>query len=194
MRIAMACLLLLGCGGSGGGGGGGTEYMGVVVNEIRAGCPDTEPDCDFAELFNAGPAAVDLSGFELTDGLGDGEVLPADPTTVRPRRGNAVVVPDGTVLGPGAYLLLRVSLEAMAEPGFSTNCFIGGPPMCLHAPWGFSGIDGDVFFLIEPGGDIAIRAPIPPGAVPDTRSLARLPNGTGELADAAPTPGAENLP
>jgi hypothetical protein len=82
----------------------------------------------------------------------------------------------------------------MAGMGYQTDCFIGGPPMCLHASWGFSGVDGDVFFIIEPGGDIAIRAPYPPAAVLDTQSFARLPNGTGAHAAAPPTPGAENLP
>ena len=62
--------------------------FGIVINEILTN--STAPDVDAIELLNTGTAAVDLSGWFLTD----------DPNT--PQK---FVIPDGTNLAPGAYVV-----------------------------------------------------------------------------------------
>jgi hypothetical protein len=78
-----------GTGGAGGtGGSGGTAGTSggaarVVINEVLStGSPD------FIELYNAGDATADLTGWTLTDN---------DPTHI-------FAIPAGTTLAPGAYL------------------------------------------------------------------------------------------
>lgn len=73
-------------------------WAGVVINEFLA--HTDEPQVDFVELFNAGSAAVDLSGCYLTD----------DPATNRFR------IPDGTVLPIGGYVAFD-----QTQLGFALN-------------------------------------------------------------------------
>ncbi|RME94084.1 MAG: DUF1349 domain-containing protein, partial [Verrucomicrobia bacterium] len=80
-------------------------WAGVVINEFLA--HTDEPQVDFIELFNAGDAAVDLSGCFLTD----------DPATNRFR------IPDGTTLAAGGHLVydqtqLGFALNAAGEAIF----------------------------------------------------------------------------
>jgi hypothetical protein len=74
-------------GGSPGGPEPATGQPGVVINELRSPGAET----GFVELFNRSPAALDLSGWILTD----------DFSQTRFR------VPEGTVLDPGAYLFYQ---------------------------------------------------------------------------------------
>jgi len=76
----------------------------VSINEWMANNRSTLPDPadgrfdDWFELYNAGTASVDLSGFYLTDNL-------TNKTQFR--------IPDGTIISPGAFRLFW----ADAEPG-----------------------------------------------------------------------------
>ncbi|MBI4606946.1 MAG: lamin tail domain-containing protein [Planctomycetes bacterium] len=58
----------------------------IVLNEIFYHPPE-ERAGEFVELFNRGSSAVDLSGFRFTKGID-------------------FTIPDGTMLGPGAYLVI----------------------------------------------------------------------------------------
>ncbi len=75
-----------GAGGMGGAGGGPGMPM-VVVNEVESsgGVPG-----DWAELYNAGTATADLSGWVFQDN----------------NNGNSYTIPNGTTIAPGVYLVL----------------------------------------------------------------------------------------
>lgn len=59
----------------------------VVINEIHYDEDDKTVRAEFVELHNAGTSAVDLSGYRFTDGID-------------------FVIPDGTVLDAGGYLVV----------------------------------------------------------------------------------------
>ncbi|MBM4375083.1 MAG: lamin tail domain-containing protein [Deltaproteobacteria bacterium] len=152
-----------------GGTGGGT--LGVVLNEV-SGVGD-----DYLELYNAGDAPVDLSGFKVADD--DGGI---------PKLAEASVFPTGTNLAPGAYLFVLADLKtAMAGP--QTMCD-PGPSPCFQATFGISK-SGDVLYLLD-GTDAVVESVPFPATVLDGQSWGRLPNGTGSFAANKPTPGAAN--
>lgn len=67
------------------GGGGAAPVGDVVLNEITS---DSAAD-DRVELFNRGGAALDLGGYSIADDAA-----------------HTYVIPDGTILGAGEYLVL----------------------------------------------------------------------------------------
>ena len=77
---------------------------GIVIHEIQyhrapvleEGEPFTERDDEWIELFNRGDAAVDLSGWQLTDAV-------------------AYTFPDGTVLDAGDFLVVAGDSDALLE-------------------------------------------------------------------------------
>ena len=79
----------------------------VVINEIMYHPASDETSDEFLELFNAGDSAVDLSGWEFTDGI-------------------EFFFPDGTVLEPGAYLVLSPDL-LMFETVYGSSIPVTGP-------------------------------------------------------------------
>jgi hypothetical protein len=171
-----------GAGGSGSGAGGGATGSGggssakVVINEIEA-------FTDWVELYNAGNAPADLSGFGVAD---------TDTNTMAPKLADAVFFPDGTTLAPGAYLLV-VGKVAMPMPGPQTTCLaMGGPPTCYQAAWGISDKNGEKLYLLNPDKSIAEEVPYPPNAAMTGQSWGRLPDGNGNFAVNMPTPGGAN--
>jgi hypothetical protein len=164
-------------GGTGGGttgGGGGNHPVTVVINEI-AGVGQ-----DFVELYNPGTAAVDLSSWSLTD---------MDKNDAGPKVADAVTLPSGTLLSPGAFLLLVLERKD-AGVGATTDC-PGSLPACFQAGWGISNSKGETIFVLDTQGGIAAQQHYP-GAQDAGESYARLPDGTGAFDIAAPTPGASN--
>lgn len=162
-------------------------HAGLVFNEIRGFCGDGS-DCDFVELFNAGPAPIDLTSYALADA--DANTLTsAEP---RPRTELAVIFTDGPTLAPGDFLHVQLSLEGAALPGLHDTCL--GPPPCYSASWGISVHRGDVVFLLEPDGTIAMAERYVAGAVElGALSIGRIPDGTGAFAPNEPTPGRPNV-
>ena len=67
----------------------------VVINEVESDAPDKGPD--WVEITNTGTAAADLSGWYLTD----------DKGTARLTDGETSPLPQGTILEPGAVLVLE---------------------------------------------------------------------------------------
>jgi lamin tail-like protein len=196
--LSYSCFASLGCGGgstpdpsgssssgqggaggsssSSGGGGSGTAQ--VVVNEIAAAGDD------WIELFNAGDAVADLAGYAVAD-----EVSPG-----MPKVGEAVRFEAGTMLDPGAYLLIVADNQA-PMPGPQTTCLPnGGPSSCYQAGWAISSGNGDVIYLLSPSDEIISSNPYPGNAAEAGQTWGRLPNGVGEFALSAPTPGAANEP
>lgn len=81
---------------------------------------------DWFEIYNPGPAAVDMSGMYITDN-------PRNPTKWK--------VPDGVVIPPGGYLLFIADGETSQGP--------------LHTSWSLSA-DGESISLYEPDGKTLI--------------------------------------
>jgi hypothetical protein len=129
---------------------------GVVVNEVRAA------GTDFIELRNNNTFPVVIAGWWLTDDAG----LPAgDPE--RP-----FVLPAGTTLAPGAYLVLTRGTEFLF--GLSDN----GDGVTLYA--GDAGRQADATTWED-------------GDASGTDTWARDPDGTGPFSTASvATPGAAN--
>lgn len=149
---------------------------GLVVNEIRA------TGDDWVELYNAGTTAIDLGGFRIAD---------TDTDSGVPRVSQAVQLPAGTMLAPGAYLFLLAD-QNDAGVGPQTACLDGGPSMCFHARWGISATRGETISIINALNVVVLQGVFPPNAVVTGQSYGRLPNGTGSFVANRPTPGAAN--
>lgn len=138
----------------------------VALNELTSkGAEDGEyaGKGDLIELHNAGGAAADLSGWQLSD---DPE-LPADKT---------YVFPPGSTLAPGAFLVLVAYDEASMTGDF---------------PFGLSNDKPETLTLADAGGvprDVLMFD----GAAAVT-SYCRLPDGTGAWQTCAPSFGAANV-
>jgi hypothetical protein len=142
---------------------------------------------DWIELYNAGTATEDLGGLGLTDSDS------ADGTTARVA--DKVVFPPGTSLAPGEYLLVVADLMTPGM-GAQTMCLAdAGPMRCFHAGFGISSSRGETIHFLDAMDRPLDRAAFPAdgdAGVPAGQTWARLPNGTGAFARAAPTPGARN--
>lgn len=150
----------------------GSGMGGLTVNEISA-----QGD-DYIELFNTGSDAVDLSNLRVAD-----EDSPGVPKLTE-----AVTLPEGTSIAPGAYLFV---LAGVSNPGTGpqTEC-APGPSPCFQAGFGLSK-DGDGVYVLAEDDSIIVSAEYP-GALPDGATWSRLPNGSGDFGNGTPTPGAEN--
>ena len=136
----------------------------VVLNEAFADGAGVTPD--YGEVKNLGNVPVDLSGFLIGD---DAKDFPLPPGTVVPGAGYLVVYFDKSGAGPaGLYT------------GFGLGQ--GGDELHLRYP------DGrDVVPPLRWG-----AAPLP--VLEKGQSFGRLPDGTGDLRPATPTPGSANRP
>ncbi|MFN0068624.1 MAG: lamin tail domain-containing protein [Limisphaerales bacterium] len=119
----------------------------VFINEWMPGNTAAVPDNrgefdDWFELYNAGPAAADLSAYTLTDDL---------------TRPDKFVIPNGTVIPPGGYLLVW----ADEQEGQTTNGH-------LHVSFRLSG-SGEALGLFAPDG-----TPV------DTLTFGPLANNVGQ--------------
>lgn len=132
------------------------EWM--AVNSSTITDPTGGGSDDWFELFNAGPELVDLTGYTLSDD-------PADPTKA--------VIPAGTVIQPGDFLLVWADEDSgQTVPGgdlhVSFKLSSAGEAISLHAPDGslvdeitFGAQTADVSEGRSPDG-----APGPFGALP----------------------------
>ena len=140
----------------------------VVINEILSSNTSINTDedgeyQDWVELYNNGPAAINLNGY----GLSDDPVVPFK-----------WVFPNVT-LNPGDYLLIYCSDKDRAIPG-----------QPLHANWKISA-GGETITLTDAGGVTVDTAP--PASLNANISWGRLPNGTGDfIMFQDVTPGAQN--
>ena len=121
----------------------------VALNEVQ--CRGDE----WVELHNHGGAPVDLTGWFVSD-------RPEDPE----RR---ALVPDGTILGPGEWLVL---------------------PADGALPFGV-GCEDDPVVLVHALGHVVDRVVL--DAPREGATGGRVPDGRGEWVEAAPTPGAANV-
>ena len=145
-----------------------TEDMGLYINEFMASNATTICDSfgnysDWIELYNSTDTDMDISGFGISDNL-------SQPMKYR--------FPDGTTIAAKGYLVVFCSGNEGMQKGE------------LHAPFGLRSYGEDVV--------IANRA----GRIIDSYSfknqetdvsMARIPDGTGELqSNSQPSPGYPN--
>ncbi len=136
----------------------------VVFNEVAVS------NGDFFELLNVSGQSVDLSGFKVAD---------LDGATGGPKLAEAVTLPAGTTLAPGAFLLFYEG----------TTC--GPASSCINIPFGLSG-NGEALFLLSAGDAVELRFDIPATPHGANLSRGRMPDGTGPFVETARTPGAPN--
>ncbi|MEM6345943.1 MAG: lamin tail domain-containing protein [Bacteroidota bacterium] len=104
-----------------------TETPAVVISEIHYNPPNSPDPGDWVELYNPTAASIDLSAYQLQD------------------QSNSYVIPNGTMLAAGAYLVLARNTFSFAAvyPGVSN--YIG--PL----PFGLSGSGEMVKLLTDSG-------------------------------------------
>lgn len=153
----------------------------IVINEIRAA------GGDWIELHNPGAIPVNLSDWRVADSDLEGA----------PRLDLALRFPQGTVLPPQGFLLIvtergkqRKKEKSLAE--IQRLCPKDGAIPCHRARFGISKDRGEIVRLIAPDGSVTAEAGYPGKNVPNGRTWARLPDGTGAFAAAKPTPGRPN--
>ncbi|MCA9600059.1 MAG: lamin tail domain-containing protein [Myxococcales bacterium] len=151
----------------------GTATSNLAINEISA------KGDDFVEIVNLGSVSADLSGMVLAD----------QDDTGCPKLTEALTFPSGTSLAAGERLLI-VAGQTGASNDPQTDC-LNGPASCFHVGFGISASNGDGVFLISTT-TIVASAALPIDAVTDGQTWCRLPDGTGDFAVCAPTPGAAN--
>lgn len=137
----------------------------VTLNEVTSKGIAEGPHADMGdaiELYNAGRAAADLSGWKLSDDAS----FPVDKT---------YVFPPGSTLEAGAFLVL-VELNDVTMTG--------------ELPFGISGSNEETLTLADAGG-VVIDAVTFEGALAEV-SYCRVPDGVGAWAACDPTFGATN--
>lgn len=143
----------------------------VVINEFMASNTKTLKDPqgeydDWIELLNVSGQAVDLSKMYLSD------------TESNPKKW---AFPDGTRLGPGAYLLVWADENGNDRPG-------------LHASFKLSASGESILLVDRDDRGNAILDIVKFGAQNPDVSTGRSPDSTGEFKVlSAPTPGAKNV-
>jgi hypothetical protein len=161
-------------GGTSASGGGTNASSGAVVNEIVA-----RGGNEYVELYNPGSAAVDLSGYAVTDSHDDGG----------PDTGKSIRFETGTMLDSHAFALIMCGRDA---GGPSTSC--AGGSSCWEATWSISNSKGETVWILDPSDQVVAQSYYPPGGADAGRSYGRLPDGTGNFQETSKTPGAPNAP
>ncbi|WP_437951235.1 lamin tail domain-containing protein [Sorangium sp. So ce296] len=95
-----------GSGGSGGSGGAGGGTANVIINEVLANEPGSDPDGEFVEIINVGTATASIGGWKLADSTGTRHTFPAGaslaPFTAVVVYGHVSAVPAGVIGAVGA--------------------------------------------------------------------------------------------
>jgi hypothetical protein len=154
----------------------GAGVSSLVFNELSA------TGGDWLEIYNTSSNPVDLSGFKIADN---------EPDASAPRLSQALVLAGGTVVAPGAYLVI-VANEKTASPT-PQPCFDGGVSGgCPVATFGISKDTANTFYLLTPTDGTAMKVDMAANAHASGQSWGRFPNGTGNFAVTKPTPGKAN--
>ncbi|MBL8955553.1 MAG: lamin tail domain-containing protein [Myxococcaceae bacterium] len=148
----------------------------MVFNEICSRSGD-----EYLELYNAGAAARDLTGYGVTDSLPDGG----------PYASRAVIFPATTTLAPGGFLLVMLG---RATAGPTTGCGDAGATSCFGTTFNVSNMNGETVWLLDPTGAVDVSTAYPINGHASGRSYGRVPDGTGPFMDTRRTPGVMNAP
>lgn len=134
----------------------GSGPIGVVVSEVLS--HSNAPNTDAIELYNTTGAAIDVSGWYLSDSGGN-------PLKFE--------IPAGTILAAGEYLV------------FDESDFNPASPLPGQVPFALSASEGDDVFLVIPdgaGGYQSLVDSVHFGAALPDESFGRVPDGSGRLA------------
>jgi hypothetical protein len=163
----------------------------VVLNELLTDAEGADADQEWVELYNRGTEAVSVAGWTLTAGTSDFESID-------------VVLPGGTEIGPGDWLVVGGSLvlEADVVASFSIGNGTDGDGVRLADCEGavvdtvvYADDEGNLDALPDDAGAVGLPAERPG----ESESLARVTDGVDSDAPAdwqvagAPTPGATNV-
>lgn len=152
------------------------EAVKVVFNELCGNKAYNEQK--YIELYNAGETEANMEGWTIRK-------YAEDATDVAGKYNICWVAPAGIKIGAGEYLILTAD---QADPTLGFNA-------------GLSTKKGVKFELVDAQGNVIdkfVRGtdadPFMEEKLPENKdaSFSRVPNGTGEWAYAAPTPGAAN--
>lgn len=154
---------------------------GVLFSQVLPGVHGVNNNLEFVELYNAGPAAVDLDGWSLWYRLDDGK----EEQAVYRWRGRA------DLPAYGYYLLAREGQEvgALADAGFDVSLFEKRGGLALRDPdgetvdavvWG----EGPESYLAAAGANAGGTAPVPE----EGASLVRSVDDDGWGLNPAPDP------
>jgi hypothetical protein len=150
-------------GGSPGRADAGTIVPDIVINEVLT--HTDEPLVDAIELYNRGAAAVDISGWYLSDDAG----------TLKKFR-----IPNGTALAAGGYAVFRQAHWTNHVMEFAANEFGGANPV----GFALNSYRGDQVWLAaaDASGNVTrVVDCVEFGAMANGESLGRWPNGSGNL-------------
>ncbi len=96
LKLTAACAVLLGTASAG--------HGALIINEFQYDDSSTD-DREFVELYNSGPAAVDISGYTLQA---------RDLTTTNAQFNPAGGIPAGTMIAPGGFYVIGHALVSPA--------------------------------------------------------------------------------
>lgn len=132
----------------------------------------------FIELYNAGEADGNLAGWTIRK-------YAADAVDVAGKYDIVWTAPENTTIAVGAYIVLGADL---IDPALGFNAGLSAKKGVKFELVNAEGVVVDKFVR---GADVD---PFGEEALPENKSasFSRVPNGTGEWAYAAPTPGAAN--
>ena len=142
----------------------------ILISEVMASndSVETYPKAgytDWVEIFNSGDAAVDLSGWGLSD---------------NPEKPLKWQFPDGTVIRPGEYRVILCDKDAEKSSGAE-----------LHASFTISRKSGEVIVLSDAEGAVHDRITLP--EMKTDISFGRSPEDGGLYCYDTPTPFAANV-
>lgn len=149
----------------------------IVMNEFLpnpAGADDAaKPAGEWVELYNNGSVAVDVNGWALYDVADSNDLVVS--TGNSDNNGNTADAGE-TVVNPGGYLVVYRDGDA----NFELNNAGGDSVRLYNAPIGSGALVDSYSYTL-------------PSPVPDNKSFARIPDGTGAWVDPDPTPGKPNM-
>ncbi len=145
----------------------------IKLNEFL---PNPSSGSEWVELYNNGATAVDLNGWQIRDAGGTA----------------SATIGAGTVLQPGEWLVVNLSGDALDNTSDGVE---------LYDPMG-NKVDFYNYDLCDSGaltktpgetnGVVLPNAGTCESGIPQDKSYARIPDGTGPWIDPIPTPGATN--
>lgn len=146
-----------------------------------------KPQGEWVELFNLTGAPIDLAGWHTEDASGG-----VGNTTIT----NLNTSPATTIIPANGYLVVYMNKSVWNNTGDTVKLF--NASNILQDSYAYTSVY-EYCYLIPTPGEVNDEAPSGGGIdctsgsnIPDNKSYARIPNGTGPFVDPIPTPGKSN--
>jgi hypothetical protein len=153
----------------------------IVINEMSA------TGHEWLELYNAGDASFDLSGYALAD---------TDKTTGAPRTTKALRFPSGTKVPKRGFVLVLLGKNNSTPGPYSPDaCLPEASVGCFYALFSISEARSEAIHLLAPDNKALSSTTYPADLAFDAGSdltACRIPDGSGGLTACRATPGAPN--